>query len=161
MIVTGQPKDEHLVELQNYIISTLAKDYNVLVSKDDPILVAVIINKLCLDYSAKQAIQSFEQSIEHIENVNVQSISTAKNLAENLITHSGRYIETEIKEIFKSQVESLQKEIATLDLQVKNSISPILQKGKATHEKNIKMLIYVCAFLAFLSLLNIGLFLIK
>lgn len=161
MIVTGQPKDDDLIELQNYIISTLAKDYNILVSKDDPILVAVIINKLCLDYAAKQTIQTLERNVDNLETVHAQSISTAKALAENLITHSGRYIETEIKEIFKSQVESLQKEIAQLDLQVKNSISPILQNGKATHEKNIKMLIYVCTFLAFLSLLNIGLFLIK
>lgn len=35
MIVTGQPKSEDLIELQNYVVSTLAKDYNILVSKDD------------------------------------------------------------------------------------------------------------------------------
>ncbi|MFH7767338.1 hypothetical protein [Acinetobacter sp. BSP-28] len=161
MIVTGQPKSEDLVELQNYIVSTLAKDYNILVSKDDPILVAVIINKLCLDYASKNAVNAFNESVGQIEQVHVQSINAAKKISEELITHAGRYIESEVKEIFQAQTEKLQKEVAALDLQVKNSISPILKNGKISHEKQVTYLTYVCIFLACLTVMNIGIFLLK
>lgn len=161
MLVTGQSKSEELVELQNFIVSTLAKEHNILVSKDDPILVAVIINKLCLDYAAKNAVNAFNESVGQIEQVNTQSITVAKQLAENLITHSGRYIESEVKEIFQKQIEKLQKEVANLDLQVKNSITPILQKGKVSHEKQINTLLYLGIFLACLTVINIGIFIMN
>ena len=61
MLVTGEPKNQEFIELREYVISQLAKDYNILVSKDDPILVAAIINKLCLDYAARNAIQNLEK----------------------------------------------------------------------------------------------------
>jgi len=161
MLVTGEPKNQEFIELREYIISQLAKDYNILVSKDDPILVTAIINKLCLEYAARNSIQNFETVADRIESTHVEAIQTSKQLAENLITHSAQYIENEVKEIFNKQVEALQKEVAKLDIEIKNSVLPVLKSGQKSQENNIQSLKYMCYFLGALVLFCFILIIIK
>ena len=161
MLVTGEPKNQEFIELREYVISQLAKDYNILVSKDDPILVAAIINKLCLDYAARNAIQNLENLADRIESSHVEAIQTSEQLAENLITHSAQYIENEVKEIFTSQVSMLQKEVAKLDIEIKNTVLPVLKNGQKSQDQVIQSLKYMCYLLSALVFLCVILFIFK
>ncbi|WP_151869214.1 hypothetical protein [Acinetobacter soli] len=158
MLVTGEPSDQDYKDLREYVISKLATDYKTLVSNDDPILIAAIINKLCLDFAAKNSIAAFENIANRVENSHVEAIQTAQHLAENLITHSAQYIEAEVKSIFKAQVEKLEKEVAKLDVDVKNSILPVLKQGKQNQEQAIARLTYIsyglCILVSISLLLN-------
>jgi hypothetical protein len=89
------------------VIAKVAKEHRVLLGKDDPILVAVALNKEILEAYVAEIDEKLRRNAEMAAEENVRALDVSKKTAENLINGAAAFVAGEIK----SAGEALKREM--------------------------------------------------
>ncbi len=82
----------------------VALRHNVLIGKDDPILVTVTINELVLSHYLKLAADSYSQANAELSTAIQHQTEEAKKTAGTIITAASDYVASEIKKVTATAV---------------------------------------------------------
>ncbi len=137
----------------------IAVKHNVLLTKDDPVLVTVSLNEIVLEHylellsetyddHARALIQSFQAHTE-------QSLEQATLTAEKIITQSTEYISDEIKKVVNKSVDEAYtlalKQAAQLNNDLKNQLNDqaatVLEARASRNISVIASVIAICCAL--------------
>jgi hypothetical protein len=88
------------------IIQVIAKDFGILLTKDDPVLAVLAVHDVVLRHYTAEVTSSMEQLKEHLELVTDRYQDQTKALGETLVSNAVKRISTE-SQLFQAEIRSL------------------------------------------------------
>lgn len=84
-------------QLVEAIRMRVAQEHNVLLGKDDPILVSVTLNELVIEHALDMAIGRVEQAQHEVIAASAHQVAAAKETAGRLVTDAAEFVAREVR----------------------------------------------------------------
>lgn len=95
------------------LISDVAQRHDVLLRRDDPILVAVTLNERIVERALARLTAVVEASEARSNAASAEHVEAAKQLAERLITEAARFVASQVREGAQKAVETTKATVET------------------------------------------------